>query len=350
MRRSSWPLVLAAVACVGPGPPEAQSIEPERRLMAYGLNSWCVTDGPRAIVCGRWARHDLHTDPAGWARSCAEVDDPVEELHIYGDSMSDVGSLLVRTESGRVLEGEVPLIGGAIALRPVPLPGPARAIGAGASRCAVVTDGVMCWSAERERPTRVAGIGADVRALVVKGLAACVLEGDGRVSCWGDVGDAWHDRPRSVFRDARLLTLGHRTVCAVIGERRRLFCFGRLFSNRLDAVPPLKVRHGIYDQFVDPVEQLINVRGDSSCLVTDGDLFCAASLLPDAHPLRTVPPRTPWLPMAELGQVFEHIGPLRSRARIVSFGYEFCVFSPGGAKCSTAAARVLQAQPTCAAR
>lgn len=346
MRPRSWPLVLAAIACAGPAQPSRTPERVDRPLAFFGIHAWCVTDGPRGIFCERREIPAVPFDPYARSRSCTEAQEPVAELRIYDHS------LLVRTASGRVLEGEVPSSDGAFALHPVVLPSPARAIGAGMLSCAATeADGVLCWSAETGPPTRVTGIGLDVRELVVAGLTACVIEGDGDASCWGSVAGEWLDSPRTIFRDARSLALAGdgRSVCATVGARRRLFCLEALIPNRVDVVPPREVSYGVVDGLVEQIEQVLMVGDASVCVVTSGALYCTSATLVDEDPLRTAPPRTRLLPMPPIGPIFERIRALDSEARVVSVGYGVCVLEHGEARCSTDPAGALEQPRSCRA-
>ncbi len=298
---------------------EAEGPPPATVKMQFGTFHACVLDEAQNIWCvGQNDRGQLGDGSTSSQSQLVQVYGDQEWVDVAVGYFDVTCGIDERSELycwGNNAHGMLADDGLEMSSLPVPIEGmgEVRQVALGTSHgCALNEEGeVYCWGRNEQgqlglgpdlppvvwEPTRVEGL-EGVEQVQVGAEYGCALTEGGEIYCWGTTvqgqvgadifGELYADRPRQVSveedgesKQAKALAVGFDHACALFGERRQLYCWGRnrygqLGLSDLDSRnAPAKVVEMAY---VDEVA----VATGQSCARIEDQVYCAGEVFVEA--------------------------------------------------------------------
>ncbi len=294
---------------------EGEEAEPETVKMQFGTFHACVLDDASHIWCvGKNDRGQLGN---------GSTSDQSQLVQVYGaEEMVGVAVGYFDVTCGWKEGGEVYCWGNnehgilgtddlEMSSVPVEMEGlPAvKEVAVGADHaCAVTREGeVYCWGSHRQgqlglgadseewvrTPTRVEGLD-HIESVQVGAEYSCALSGVGELYCWGTAvqgqvgaeiyGELYVDEPRRVVvedKEAVALAVGFDHACALFGERRQLYCWGRNRYGQL-GIGDLDPRNGPTEVAEMAYVDEVAVATGQSCARIEEEVYCAGEVFVEA--------------------------------------------------------------------
>lgn len=287
-------LLLTASACapseatkgLGVDRPDASAAPWARHSAFSRIDLACVLDDRGAIHCalGR---------PGQVRRVVVSSEKPFSWID------GDTTELLALAACGRVARVLLP----EATIEWLPRSFRATQIAFGVRSCALSDEGeVFCWDGytagtttpreELDRAPRRVPLPQPVVELRSHNDRICARDEVGDVYCWGGIGEDWTDAPMRIFSSAHAVAVTEDDLCAVVGDRRELTCFGPARDRPIfDA--PLEADHHVQSSNLAGVDALFGAAG--VCAVAAGWLWCDRLMREDPTLAETSPgsPATP---------------------------------------------------------